>query len=218
MTETRFVKFPRTHWLPIGEKPYKNERYLTGKETEEIFLGDVHVSEKLDGANVGISYQQGSLILQKRGRFIKEGEHPQYGAFKDWAYRRYYLFSQLLEDTVLFGEWLFAKHSIHYTRLPDYFFMFDVWQNGIFLPIEERDSIAERLGLYVPPTIYQGFLSLNEIPPLIQQSHYSNESMEGIVVRSLRNPDLRGKYVRPDFIRGQGHWSKHKFEKNQLSE
>ena len=31
-----FVKFPRTHWLPAGEKPYKSERYLTRKELKEL--------------------------------------------------------------------------------------------------------------------------------------------------------------------------------------
>ena len=213
MTETRFVKFPRTHWLPIGEKPYKSERYLTGKEVDNLFSGEVHVSEKLDGANVGISYHDGILVLQKRGSFIGDGEHPQYGAFKKWASSRYHPFSQLPEGTVLFGEWLFARHSIHYTRLPDYFFVFDVWQGG-FLPVEERDSLAERLGLYVPPTIYQGIIAIDDIPHLIRQSYYSDELMEGVVVRNSR---VRGKYVRPDFIRGQEHWSKYNFEKNQLA-
>ena len=218
MKEPVFVKFPRTHWLPIGEKPHKSERYLTKKEVEELFSSEVNVSEKLDGANVGLSFQQDKLILQKRGGFIGEGEHPQYGAFKEWAYSKYQEFCQLPEDMILFGEWLYAKHSIYYTKLPDYFIIFDIWQNGKFLSVEERDSIARKFGLYAVPTIYQGTLSLNNIPSLIQQSRYSDELMEGIVVRSLRNPDLRGKWVRPDFIYGQKHWSRYKFTKNLLSQ
>jgi len=41
--------------------------------------------------------------------------------------------------------------------------------------------------------------------------------MEGVVVRSIKDPDLRGKYVRPDFITGQEHWSKRNLTKNILN-
>ena len=36
---------------------------------------------------------------------------------------------QILEPErhVLFGEWLFAKHSKHYTSLPAYFIAFDIY-------------------------------------------------------------------------------------------
>lgn len=209
----KFVKFPRTHWLPIGEKLYKSERYLNKKETENLFSKEVHVSEKLDGANVGISFQNKKLILQKRGGFIGKHEHPQYGTFKEWAYSRYDRFSQLSENMVLFGEWMFAKHSIHYTKLPDYFFLLDIWEREKFLEIEERDKTAKKLGLCAPPVVYKGVLNLEKIPSLIQKSHYSDELMEGVVVR---NAEIRGKYIRKGFIRGDKHWSKYKFEKNLL--
>ena len=213
----KFIKFPRTHWLPIGKKPYKTERYLTKKEAGELFSSEVDVSEKLDGANVGLSFRQNKLILQKRGGFIGAGEHPQYGAFKEWAYGRYSEFCHLPPDTVLFGEWLYARHSIHYTRLPDYFIVFDVWQDGKFLPVEKRDFIAKKFGLCVVPTVYRGILFPGDIPSLIRESHYSDEVMEGVVVRSIKDPDLRGKYVRPDFITGQEHWSKRNLTKNRLN-
>ena len=28
---------------------------------------------------------------------------------------------------ILYGEWVYAKHSIHYTALPGYFIAFDIW-------------------------------------------------------------------------------------------
>jgi len=30
-------------------------------------------------------------------------------------------------DVILYGEWCYAKHSIHYTMLPDYFIAFDIF-------------------------------------------------------------------------------------------
>lgn len=95
--------------------------------------------------------------------------------------------------------------------------MFDIWQNGKFLPAAERDSTAKEFGLCAVPTIYQGILSLDGIRSLIRESNYSNELMGGIVIRGLKNPDLRGKYVGSDFITGQKHWSKYKITKNLLN-
>ena len=39
------------------------------------------------------------------------------------------------------GEWLYAKHSIHYTRLPDYFLAFDLYdrRTGVFHSSAERE-------------------------------------------------------------------------------
>ena len=37
------------------------------------------------------------------------------------------LYEILDQDTILFGEWLYAKHSISYNNLPDYFLAFDLY-------------------------------------------------------------------------------------------
>ena len=36
---------------------------------------------------------------------------------------------------ILYGEWLYAKHSVHYRKLPHYFFEFDIYDKdaGQFL-------------------------------------------------------------------------------------
>ena len=47
----------------------------------------------------------------------------------------------MLEDRfILFGEWLYARHSIHYRRLPHYFFEFDIYdkQQEAFLDLDAR--------------------------------------------------------------------------------
>jgi len=49
--------------------------------------------------------------------------HPQYDLFKQWtAVKRPVLECMLLDQFILFGEWLYAKHSVHYRGLPHYFF------------------------------------------------------------------------------------------------
>ena len=57
------------------------------------------------------------------------------------------LFTCLRPDRdVLFGEWLYAKHSIHYTSLPDYFLAFDIYDKQakrFFSTVEKLKSLEE---------------------------------------------------------------------------
>jgi hypothetical protein len=41
------------------------------------------------------------------------------------------LYSFLTPNLILFGEWCYSKHSIHYTKLPDYFLAFDMYLKQI---------------------------------------------------------------------------------------
>ncbi len=54
--------------------------------------------------------------------------HPQYDLFKQWASAKRGLLRDMLDsDYLLFGEWLYARHSIHYRQLPHFFFEFDIY-------------------------------------------------------------------------------------------
>lgn len=46
---------------------------------------------------------------------------------------------------ILFGEWCVAKHSLHYTKLPSYFIVFDIWENGRFLSVADRDTLLSKV-------------------------------------------------------------------------
>ena len=53
----------------------------------------------------------------------------------------------------MFGEWLYAKHSIHYTQLPSYFISFDLFdrKENKFYSRRERNRILDETTLpYVP--------------------------------------------------------------------
>ena len=56
----------------------------------------------------------------------------------------------MLEDRlILFGEWLYARHSVHYRGLPHYFFEFDIYdkQKEVFLDLALRLAILEGTGI-----------------------------------------------------------------------
>src|SRR6185369_3299040 len=115
-TRDNFVKYPRTPHL-FGSKGTDDDKHLGQKESD-AFIADpsLIVEEKIDGTNVGIHFTSGRrMVLQCRGHEITEGMHPQYDLFKQWtSVKRPILESMLGNQFILYGEWLYAKHSVHY--------------------------------------------------------------------------------------------------------
>lgn len=148
-----FIKYPRTPHL-FGSKGTDDDKHL-GRKESELFIADpsLIVEEKLDGTNVGIHFNsRDRMVLQCRGHEITEGMHPQYDLFKQWtAMKRPVLEAMLERRFILYGEWLYAKHSVHYRRLPHYFFEFDIYDKDTsqFLDLEARLRLLEGTG-FIP--------------------------------------------------------------------
>src|SRR4029078_8327580 len=56
------------------------------------------------------------------------------------AVKRPVLETMLTNRFILYGEWLYARHSVHYRKLPHYFFEFDIYDKDAeqFLDLEKR--------------------------------------------------------------------------------
>lgn len=97
------------------------------------------MEEKLDGTDVGLHFTSaGRMVLQCRGHEITTGMHAQYDLFKQWTMGKRPVLEAMLEDRlILIGEWLYARHSVHYRRLPHCFFEFDIYdkQRQTFLDL-----------------------------------------------------------------------------------
>jgi hypothetical protein len=138
-------KYPRTqHIEGSGLQPGDDDlgivpfRALAGRH--------LVVEEKMDGANSAISFtSQAELLLQSRGHFLTGGPRERHFAlFKAWASRYTTSLWELLGDRyVLYGEWLYARHTIFYTDLPHYFLEFDILdtQTGHFLDTPRRQAL-----------------------------------------------------------------------------
>ena len=112
---------------------------------------------------------------------------------------------------ILFGEWCYARHSIAYTHLPDYFLAFDVFDKHEqqFLCSEKRNQICEDLRIFTVPSVGRGFYDLKEVPRLIGESSLYDGPMEGIYLRQESPLWLtrRAKVVRAEFVQLIGeHW------------
>lgn len=224
--KAEFVKFPATpHLLWLGTAAAREDKVLSKAEAESFLSQAVIVEEKVDGANIGISVDSnGNLRVQNRGSIVEPGTKGQFAPLWAWLSQRESRLLDALEDRlILFGEWCYARHSIHYTRLPDFFLVFDVFDRSEerFMNSRRRGTIAAQLQLASVPQIAVGVFCLNDIPRLIGPSSLYDGSMEGIYLRHEDESWLRrrGKVVRAEFVQQMGeHWSKQPVVPNRLVE
>lgn len=219
-----FFKFPTTpHLLWLGKVAARSDKVMSKSEAEAFLRSSVTIEEKVDGANLGISFDaQGNLRAQNRGNYLAHEERGQFLPLWNWLRKRESCLLNALEDKlILFGEWCFARHSIHYTQLPDYFLAFDVFdkEKRSFFSSYRRDQMVSALDLSLVPRVTSGHFALNELPSLIGESRLYQGSMEGIYLRQDDEQWLcrRAKVVRAEFAqRIEKHWSKSQLVPNHL--
>ena len=218
----RFPSTPHLAWLGAG-KP-RDGKALTSAEMRELLSSVLFVEEKVDGANLGLSVdEQGQLRGQNRGSYLDlDSPTGQWKPLKRWlSTRRHKLVDALSPNLIIFGEWCYAVHSVHYTHLPDWFLAFDVYDrsSGAFWSVQRRDEFAARLELVVVPALGRGHFDLTELKKLLGPSALTDGPAEGIYVRRERNGRLlqRAKLVRPEFVQAiDEHWSKRPLKTNEL--
>lgn len=143
-------KYPRTQHLK-GSNLQEGDHDLEAVDIK--FLANKHlvVEEKMDGANTGMSFVDGELRLQSRGHYLVGGPREKhFGLFKTWAATHAAAFRELLKDRyVMYGEWMWAKHTVFYDDLPHYFMEFDILdtERNVFLSTEARDELIRSAGL-----------------------------------------------------------------------
>ena len=205
--------FPRTPHL-AGSTVSDDDRVLTDAAFQSM-AKDHHlvVQEKVDGTNVGIHFDAPGLIsLQKRSGPLATGEHAQYNAFRSWAFERLDVLYELVgAKYVLFGEWLWAEHGMHYDALPDFFLAFDlmVKESGEFLV---TDEIVRQCGnmIHLVPILWRGtFQDMPALLELVAHSHFSPQPAEGVYIRvENRNRVIgRCKWRRPGFKCGRNDFA-----------
>src|SRR5574343_518701 len=123
----RFPHTPHIAWLASGTP--RDDKVLTPSEAEALLQHAVVVEEKLDGANMGISFSSEAVLhVQNRGQYLNKPYGGQFSRLYEWlAIREGDLFDALGDRLILFGEWCAAQHSLDYETLPDWFLAFDVY-------------------------------------------------------------------------------------------
>jgi hypothetical protein len=168
-------KYPRTPHLE-GSRLQAGDEDLAQKPFSGVRGKHLVAEEKLDGANCGISFTAGGeLKLQSRGHYLAGGpREKQFTLLKSWAATISPVLWPVLGDRyVLYGEWLYAKHTVFYDALPHYFCEFDILdlETEEFLSTPRRQEMLAGAPVVSVPVLKAGeFGSLKELTALIGPS------------------------------------------------
>ncbi|CAM9835639.1 unnamed protein product [Discosporangium mesarthrocarpum] len=225
-----FVKFPRTlHLFDTGGYAVSRDDLVLdiGEASNLFFSGDdIVVQEKLDGANLGIWLDgKCQVMCQNRAHLISSKSAGQFKSLGVWIERHRRELCNILQPRrhVLFGEWLYARHSVEYTKLPGYFLAVDLYDRhaGRFVSSRVLQEVLHGTTIPRVPTIHTGSLAgINDVRALLEtHSRFGEGFVEGVYLRKESVDWLlaRSKSVRPDFLRSiyeGNHWSRGPLVKN----
>ncbi|MEI7451343.1 MAG: RNA ligase family protein [Desulfomonile sp.] len=219
-----FFKFPFTpHLALLGDVEVRGDKVMSQSERNDFLQHELVVEEKVDGANLGISFDaEGNIRAQNRGAYLHFPGMGQWKKLAEWlAPRTDAFFVHLTDRYMLFGEWCYARHSVFYNRLPDWFLGFDLYdkQANRFLSCRRRDDLFRKIDVLQVPTIAHGHFTLSELRVLLSRSKISDHPAEGLYLRFDQGDWLeeRAKIVRPAFMQSvESHWSRSAIKPNVL--
>lgn len=223
MTE-EFFKFPSTpHLALLGDVAVRGDKVFSEHDRDNFLKNTITVEEKLDGANLGISFDRDSnMHVQNRGSYIDKPYSGQWKELGRWIpSKRDLMFDVLTDRYILFGEWCYAVHSIYYDQLPDLFLGFDIFdkKNKKFLSCKRRDKLFHTLGISQVPLLKRSRFTFDYLLQLLEESRFSENPAEGLYLRFDYGDWLcqRAKLVRPEFIQTiEEHWTKKGLRANKI--
>ena len=153
-------KYPRTRHIR-GSRFQHGDHDLEAADWSELAGRHLVVEEKVDGANCGISFsEEGELLLQSRGHYLRGGPREKhFNLLKQWAACHQEAFYCALGSRyVMYGEWLYAKHTYFYDALPHYFMEFDVLDTatGDFLTTPARRKLLAQCPVTPVLVLHEG--------------------------------------------------------------
>jgi hypothetical protein len=189
-------KYPRTHHLH-GSRLQPGDEDLEAVPWSRLAGRYLVAEEKLDGANAGLSFDAaGKLWLQSRGHFLAGGPREKhFHLFKQWANTHAAgLWDRLGSRYVLYGEWLYAKHTIFYDALPAYLLEFDAYdaEAELFLSTARRRELLAGLAVESVPVVWEGTFDGDPEPLLrcVGRSLYKSEDWRDRLTESARRRGL----------------------------
>jgi len=200
----KYIKYPSTRHLPWSHEQVSNDSSHKGIG---FLLGyPLVATTKMDGSNCMLVADADQPIRARNGR---HADKDHFDLAKQWYWQKD-LYNKLSDHYQVFGEWLYAKHSIHYgcdcddpcedvgPALRDYFQVFGIYDTrySLWLGWHETKALAQEWGLtMVPRADSSGYVIDNysddgagqqkawdELYTLSQ--HVVENGHEGIVVRS----------------------------------
>ena len=211
------TKYPRTYHVPWSPGATSDDKKLP----EGWFVDDgwadkeLVITEKLDGENSCMTNLD--VYARPHGAPTRSpwsvnlwGDNGLYWHVRDL----------IAEGEYVYGENLYGEHSIHYDRLPTYFFIFAFRSNDYWYDWDSVVEMAKILSIPTVPVLYRSsFHDVEELKAMVDRlmsepSTFGVEK-EGVVIRkasSFLDEDKFAKnvckYVRANHVQTDEHWTK----------
>jgi len=218
-------KYNRTFHLPFSPGLQNDDRRVDS--VDHWLKRSIMITEKMDGSN--LCFERDNIFSRSHSKYPV---HESFNAAKaEWARVHH----DITAGLQVFGEWCWAKHSIHYTNLPGFFMIFGVrdLRNTLWWDWSGVECLAADLGFPTVPIITENIIATSErslqnaVETSIQsRSKITNREVEGIVVRPdrwhqcFRDSEFQTKvckWVRKDHIQTDEHWMNLSIVRNSLA-
>ena len=215
------TKYGRTYHYPFSPGTTSDDRIQHDYWSLVQQIPEIVHTEKLDGEN---------NCLNKLGVFARSHAAPTTSPWTREIRRQWEGLKNDLGDLELFGENLYAIHSIEYKKLEHHFYLFAVRYLDRWLSWEEVKWYAAAFDFpHVPelqmvtpaigePAYKQTVLDWVQQDSTLQSMDATDGkacTMEGIVSRNMVEYPTAGfannvfKYVRKGHVKTGGHWTRH---------
>jgi hypothetical protein len=218
MTTSESKKYPRTPHLPFSPGKGADDKVLDS--VDHLLNVPLVLTEKMDGSN---------LCMTKEALFARSHSGPPTHPSFDLAKQLHAQVRGAIPNGLsIFGEYLYALHSIPYTDLPGYFLVFGVREDttGKWWSWEMTKEMAKELNLptipYCATKIFRSDRDLQEVLEklMLLPSNGGGKAREGHVVRiSDEFTDFSksvAKWVRKGHVQTDTHWAHQEITKNTL--
>ncbi len=214
-------KYNRTFHLPWSPGATNDDKIATS--VESLIKTPIVITEKMDGSNTSLEHD-GCYARTHSGP-------PSHASFDGLKALHAEIRYDIQSNMQIFGEWCYARHSIEYGELPDYFLMFGVRElsgsDYYWYSWEDVELFADYYNLYTVPVLFKGIVnSEKELQDLVNsfmnQPSACGGIREGVVARvagEFFDSDFSSsimKCVRANHVQTTEHWKDQEIIKNKL--
>lgn len=203
-------KYKRTYHLPWSLGTTNDDKI--SKDVSNIIGVRIIITEKLDGENTGMVND--GVYARSHSTFTKSPWSVGVRSLHDNKVR-----GNLEDNVYLFGENMEGIHSIEYTELDSYFYLFGVRKDEIYLSWDLVEEYSFLLDIPTVPVLFDGVVESVEelikiVNNLVESDSKFGGDIEGIVVRTFE--EFHGddfhknvlKWVREDHVKTDEHWTR----------
>ncbi len=202
-------KYARSFHLPWSLGTTSDDRI--SKSVDSLIGINIVITEKLDGSNT--AFTKNGVYGRSHVEFTRN----------PWDIKSWDIWNRISrnidEDVYIFGEGMYGIHSIEYSNLKSYFYIFGVRDNNIWISWDQVEEYSYLLDIPTVPVLFKGVVSSEkELKDLTESLSKEPSALgglrEGIVVRNadiFHNDDFSDnlmKWVRKGHVQTDQHWTR----------